>query len=367
MCIDIPFDMTCWYINARRLIELVGVDCMSPRRLLVGTSSGSSQNSAELARQKEAIVSWLTANNPPSLGKLLASGKLREGTLFTHHANFFFRGLTKISSQLRRGKMPAPLATGYAKLDDWRPGCRLTFDFSHEHLTSSSAWAQLSGQARLLLFGLITRITDIKVEAVPYVIAHPVSMDTAWTQQGQYWSNHLELHVDSIDSFSRVRDFSRRLSERDLDLLRAVPENQVKAAFANILNEPIIPKDWGGERSDLLSDRVAIRGERMTTAFLFKGPAQFKPMTLSELGKNGDQIDRLFSEPADLFVLQHCHKITSAVRSTMRAYAQQVGQPRLFCIVDGFDTIRVLSAYNQCGLGATIDGRSHKIGSNEGG
>jgi len=133
-------------------------------------------------------------------------------------------------------------------------------------------------------------------------------------------------------------------------MLRPRSEAEIKGAFAEIIGEPMVPKDWGGERSDLFSSRVLFNKSRISTAFAFKGPAQFKPMTLAELGKNGDQIDRLFSEPADLFVLQHCHEITSPVRSTMRAYAEQTGRPRLFCIIDGYDTLRVLRAYNLCGF-----------------
>lgn len=71
---------------------------------------------------------------------------------------------------------------------------------------------------------------------------------------------------------------------------------------------------------------------------------------MASLGKKGDQIDRLFSEPADLLVLQHCHEITSPVRGAMRAYAQQMGKPRLFCLIDGYDTIRLLRAYRTCGF-----------------
>jgi hypothetical protein len=54
----------------------------------------------------------------------------------------------------------------------------------------------------------------------------------------------------------------------------------------------------GGERSDLFSDRVIFEGERISTAFAFKGPAKFEPMTGAHLGKNGDQIDRLLDGTA---------------------------------------------------------------------
>jgi hypothetical protein len=98
---------------------------------------------------------------------------------------------------------------------------------------------------------------------------------------------------------------------------------------------------------------LILDGERISTAFAFKGPAKFHPMTNADLGKNGDQINRLFAEPARLLVLQHCHQITSPVRDTMRAFAQQMGNPRLFCLIDGYDTLRVLKAYGKCGLAAT--------------
>jgi len=82
----------------------------------------------------------------------------------------------------------------------------------------------------------------------------------------------------------------------DLSALPDIPERQIKEAFAEIIGEPTIPKDWGGERSDLFSDRVRLDGKRISTALMLKGPAQFAPLTPAGLGKNGDQIDRVFSE-----------------------------------------------------------------------
>jgi hypothetical protein len=73
-------------------------------------------------------------------------------------------------------------------------------------------------------------------------------------------------------------------------------------------------------------------------------------MTMAHLGKNGDQIDRLFSEPAELLILQHCHEVTPPVRGAMRAYAQQMGRLRLFGIIDGYDTVRLFRAYKKSEL-----------------
>ena len=96
-----------------------------------------------------------------------------------------------------------------------------------------------------------------------------------------------------------------------------------------------------------------MNGRRVATAFAFKGPAggtRFREMQVADLGKNGDQIERLCTEPADLLIIQHCHKIGSAVRSTVRAFCNQVGRQRMYCLIPGADTFRVLKAYGKCGL-----------------
>ena len=95
---------------------------------------------------------------------------------------------------------------------------------------------------------------------------------------------------------------------------------------------------------------MILDGNRISTAFALKGPAKFKPLTLAEMGKNGDQIDRLFTEPADLVIVQHCHNITPAVRGMMRAYATRIHNLKMFCLIDGNDTLRILKAYKKCGL-----------------
>lgn len=42
-------------------------------------------------------------------------------------------------------------------------------------------------------------------------------------------------------------------------------------------------------------------------------------MDVKALGKNGDQIDQLFTEPAELLVLRHCHQIKPSVVNMMDA------------------------------------------------
>lgn len=306
---------------------------------------------AEDAAFREAFTEWIRRINPPTLGKLIADDTLRVGLLFTHYSNFYFKGLREIGRQIDDGKNPRQMASGYSKLDDFRKGLRVAFQFHHEHLVSNSAWGWLSGQQRVIVVGLITKIEKNEIEAIPYVIGNPAPETFGGSPLGHHWANRLEVTVDAIDSFSAVRELNLRLAKKDLAMLKDVPEADVKQAFAEIIGEPTVPKDWGGERSDLFSSRLVLDGERVSTAFAFKGPAKFEPLTLAAMGKNGDQIDRLYSEPADLFVVQHCHEITPPIRAHMRAFAQQVGRPKLFCLIDGYDTIRVLTAYGKCGIG----------------
>jgi hypothetical protein len=52
----------------------------------------------------------------------------------------------------------------------------------------------------------------------------------------------------------------------------------------------------------------------------------------------------LFSEPAELLVLQHCHQVTTAVVEMMDTYAHDLRNPRSYMIIDGADTGRILKS-----------------------
>ena len=340
----VPFDLTCWYLNARRIAELVGVDIVAGNRV---ATSDQMQRLAELDALRRSAVQWIAANAPQPVEKLIIEETLCEGSIITLHSNFFFKGLSKFDAN---GPKTAALPSAYARLDNIRVGFKLTFDFHPEHLTSYSSWSELSGQRRKFLLGVVTEIGENEIKVKPYVIGNLVEQKGAIAGLGR-WLNHLEVHIDQIDSFSLVKDQLRATAKGALDPLKAIPEQDVKEAIAEIIGEAMVPKDWGGEKSDMFSSCVVLDGERISTAFALKGPAKFRPMTLAELGKNGDQINRLYEEPADLLVLQHCHEITPPVRRVMRAFAQQMGNPRRYCLIDGYDTLRLLTAYGKCGLG----------------
>jgi hypothetical protein len=137
---EIPIDLTCWYLNSRRIMELIGAEVIASRLAGdgIGDLKGRLRVNAELAVQKQCLVDWLRAANPPTLGRLAAEHRLAPGKLFTHYSRFFFQGLPRVREAIDTGKSDIRLAEGYEKLEHFIPGGRLTFSFHHEHLTSNS-------------------------------------------------------------------------------------------------------------------------------------------------------------------------------------------------------------------------------------
>jgi hypothetical protein len=299
---------------------------------------------------KHELENWLRDNPIPSLGEMLATNRpLREGDLFTIYHDFYGSGLSKYGNSNKPLPRNAIAELHNAlKYDKTR---RLRILYSPANLTSASAWSRLSGRTRLFCFCYIERAAATEIVARPYLIGDPhTSLDlktpTAWNA-----SQYGEVHVIQIDQFHRIKSiYDAEKSPPRLELLKVIPESSIKVAIAEIINEGNIPKDWGGEQSDLFSCNVSVENKYMPAAFLLKGPASFTEMKMAHLGKNGDQIVRLFSEPAQLLVLQHCHNVSTAVRSTMRAFASRVHDLRYFSIIDGRDTLRLLSAYKKCGM-----------------
>ena len=75
-------------------------------------------------------------------------------------------------------------------------------------------------------------------------------------------------------------------------------------------------------------------------------PGELHP---NNLGKRG--VVRLFDEPADTLVVQHCNKIANTIVRQAEAFAANTARPRRYCIMDGADTYRILKAYGKLGAG----------------
>jgi len=190
-------------------------------------------------------------------------------------------------------------------------------------------------------------MTATTLDATPIFVGQAI--DRSLSLSFPCTGDRLEVHPQHVDQFAKIAD-ERPIRKSELAQLRNVPEDKIKNALAAIIGESNIPDHWSGETSDLTTSLLSINGQRVTSAFLLKGPARFHEMQIADLGARGNQIDRLFREPAELLVLQHCHYVRSDVRSMMRAYANQVNNTRKFCIIDGPLTLQILRAYGQCGF-----------------
>ena len=197
--------------------------------------------------------------------------------------------------------------------------------------------------------GLISVVAMRHEMKNPKVRFDPLIMGFPWvTSVDPRWENYVpwvglaayEVSIEDFDEFASVSEFPIPASHLPM---KSVPEKRLKAALAQHLCDPL-QNDWGGEKSDHFSTNLHLNGKPITGAFLLKGPSRYRPMTVADLGKNGNQIIRLSQEPANVLIVQHCHDITPDVRTMLQAIATQPGNPRYYCCIDGRQTLRILHA-----------------------
>ncbi|MDP1750536.1 MAG: hypothetical protein Q8L22_13840, partial [Reyranella sp.] len=150
-----------------------------------------------------------------------------------------------------------------------------------------------------------------------------------------------EITCDDLDQFKAVKKVKSapfiRMSER-----------KFKDGIQKLLGERGKFPDWGGEPNDLFT-KALFRGKRVSIAFAFKGPGMQGVLTPGKLGKNGDQIQRLFRSPADIFIVQYYGQIAESVLDQMKAWATlnsvREGKKIWYGIINGDDSNRIMAAY----------------------
>lgn len=152
------------------------------------------------------------------------------------------------------------------------------------------------------------------------------------------------ITIDDVASFKEVKKYKIAGS-----LPHSITEEQFKRGIQAIIGEPGQFKDWGGEKSDLYTTRLRIGGKRLAAAFAFKGPGEKRKLVPGRMGRNGDQMLRLFQEEADVFFVQHWREIDPSVIDLMRslAIAKSVttGKRIWYGVIDGMDSERLRLAY----------------------
>lgn len=322
----------CWMLHDQRLLDLVDDDRLPFVRALTRFSLHRSW----LDTRTRELDRWLRTHDVPSLEVLIAQDRPVTGRLVWLEAPFAWS--TVAAERRRLDTDPDVRSSFHAELPAGEGTITVKGTFSPRHLTCSSANSELAGVRTQYMLATVAAQTADCIELRPLAIAERFMTPCFATGASSEWQT---VSPRQIDQFAHV-DFDAPVSRSDLEALRDVPEAEVKAVFAQLLGEPVIPKDWGGEQMDLWTTRLLVDGVQLSAAFLLKGPAKFAPMTVAMLGKNGDQLERLARTAADILVLQHCHEITPPVVSTLRAHASDYRNPRRYLIIDGYDTLRIL-------------------------
>jgi hypothetical protein len=153
------------------------------------------------------------------------------------------------------------------------------------------------------------------------------------------------ITVDEIDSLRKVTPVDHRAPEIGDEL----SETEFKNGLQRIVGEDGRFRDWGGEVADLFTSRFRVGGRRRPVALAFKGPGTKGKLTPGKMGKNGDQIQRLFEAPAEVFLVQYCRQIDLTVPAQMRqlaiAKSLMTGARVFYGVIDGKDSRRIVRAY----------------------
>ncbi|MDO8528448.1 MAG: hypothetical protein Q7S06_00980, partial [Nanoarchaeota archaeon] len=157
------------------------------------------------------------------------------------------------------------------------------------------------------------------------------------------WSPRIEqISIEDIDNFKGVKNIS---SFKDKSKFY---EKDVKTKFKKILYEEGDFTDWGGEKNDLFTTRVKFNGKRIPSAFAFKGKGTTGILTPKKMGKNADQIQRLFQSPAEIFFVQYNGQIAQSIIEQMKNCATinslHDGKKIYFGVIDGLDTNKIMQS-----------------------
>lgn len=151
------------------------------------------------------------------------------------------------------------------------------------------------------------------------------------------------ITINEIDSFKKVKGI------RKTKITTQYPEKTIKEGIQKIINQPGKFKDWGGEKNDLYSTNIQYNGKRFPVAFAFKGKATKGKLTPKSLGKNGDQIQRLFESPAEIFIVMYQGEIDQSVIQQMETFATvksiSTGKKIYYGVIDKQDTDKIITAY----------------------
>jgi hypothetical protein len=343
-----------WYINTRRIALLTDSELGSAaQRSLVVNSDERVAGMRQAARLADKVAK--SGDIPNLTRQIIAHGIPGDRMLASIWGVFTFRGLGAALAAEERG-MQVKAGTFSGRIPIGPQDFAFEGVLSNDHIYSSTSVIPLTGRRRAFVLGQF-EFRNRKVEVFPYIIGDFAADLGRIGLLPHGWPNTARIYPSMIGAFEKI-DSVESPTAAQLRAMLDLPEDDVRNAMAEIIGEPFEPKHWGGEKSDLYTSRLTIDGKPISAAFILKGPGAPGPMYPATLGKRGDQLVRAFDEPADLIVIQHHSQVTNAVIRQAEAFAANPSNPRLYCIIDGADTWRILKAYGR--LKAQSAGRRHR-------
>lgn len=326
-------------------LELVGSQALFLHTRLIEQALGEAERTALLAEAKmrqahsfpgddnahvgayeRAVADLFTRS--PELDVAVVSGELRDGQLVGLTQDFYIR-----RDSDERASFSAHLDTDRS--------VELAGRFSTSRLVGSTGRTETFGHKRLSMLGYADRVS--LSGSPPQIDIRPlfIGWRLAGRKAARITDDRREVATVQLDQFSKID--GKRSTAGDRAALKKMKEEEVKSAFAEIIGEPFVPKDWGGETSDLSTSRLTMNGVPLTAAFAFKGPAQRGTLQIASMGKNGDQAIRLAHESVDLYVVQHHDAIAAPVKNLLSALAR--ANQRRYMVIDGETTAVILREY----------------------
>jgi hypothetical protein len=141
----------------------------------------------------------------------------------------------------------------------------LAGSFNSARAASASTVGSLVGHRRVYLIGTITDFSKARIEIRPAFIGIRSFIDEEADPSPNEMAPGLRIYPEEIGQFSGI-DFQSPVTPADLKAVLSVPEDTVKHVIADLVGEAYVPKDWGGEPSDLYTSQVFARGRQISSA-----------------------------------------------------------------------------------------------------
>ncbi|MGV3713455.1 hypothetical protein [Pseudolysinimonas sp.] len=323
------------FLNADVVASRLGLKSDVAERYVSSMRSGGYEAGVAQHRLADLLAEHLPALGVESLDRQLLTRRLTVGQLVDLEQGFFFK------QQRRSGELIAVFM--HAKLATDRE-TNVIAHIDPSRFVFSSTGNHLSGHKRLYVLGVVIAIEPKSVELRPVAIGWRGIGLSADERKLRMFNDRRDRHPSEIDQFAGI-DWTSRISSAVMKKVADTPEAVVKAAVADLLAQDFVPMDWGGERSDMFTSNTRMGGRFVRSAWLLKGKSVKHPMRIADLGKNGDQLDRLFTEPAELYVVQSNQPIATDVRSMLDRCVHDYRSPSLGMVVDGDSTARILKLH----------------------